>query len=251
MRHSKPFKRLVLSFLLLLAAPFAQAQLTSVGTFTGGDAGEGLDLDGVFVYAVNARGPAAGAVRDALFTDDSAPGVTLSAQNEILNWSAPDFGATTNDDNLELVMQSIRWSSFANQVTVALASLQPGQAYRLQLLFGEQCCNRAFDVVVEGNEIVNEFAPFLTQGSTNLTDNGVGAVVTHFFVAGDDTLNIALGGTDTAQPDDNPTLQGFTLELVQAIPPQVVPTSSHGSLLLLGLAVLLIGALLIARQTRS
>lgn len=248
MRHVTPFNRLFVYALLLLAAPFAQAQLTTVGTFTGGDAGEGLDLDGVFVYAVNARGPAAGPVRDAVFTDDSAPGVTLSAPNEILNWSAPNFGTSSNDDNLELVMQSIRWANFPTQVTVALANLQPGQAYRLQLLFGEQCCNRAFDVVVEGNEIVNEFAPFSTQGSTNLTGNGVGAVVTHFFVAGDDTLNIALGGTDTAQPDDNPTLQGFTLELVQSVEPQVVPADAPWSILLLGLLVVSVGGIVASRM---
>jgi hypothetical protein len=249
MRHVTPLSRLFLLGLLLIAAPHAHAQMTTIGTFTGGDAGEGLDLDGTFVYAVNARGPAAGAVRDAVFTDDSAPGVTLSAPNEILNWSAPNFGATSNDDNLELVMQSIRWANFPSQVTVALANLQPGQAYRLQLLFGEQCCNRGFDVLVEGNEIVNEFAPFATQGSTDLTANGIGAVVTHFFVAGDDTLNIALGGTDTAQPDDNPTLQGFTLEQVVSVEPRLVPTTSHWALLAMSLVVVLAGAVML-RQLR-
>lgn len=250
MRLVKPLNRLLPMLLLLLAAPFAHAQITTVGTFTGGDVGEGLDLDGVFPYAVNARGPAAGAVRDAVFTDDSAPGVTLSAPNEILNWTNPNFGATTNDDNLERVMQSIRWAAFPAQVTVSLANLQPGQAYRLQLLFGEQCCARAFDVFVEGTEIVNEFAPFITQGGTNTTAQGNGAVVTHFFVAGDATLNIALGGSNTAQIDDNPILQGLTLELVPPPPVQVVPTSSTWSQLLLGLMVVVVGALVL-RHARN
>ena len=223
MRRYAPASRLtVMLVLLVVAAPLTLAQ-TTIGVFTGGDLGEGLDLDGDFVYAVNARGPAAGLVRDANFTDDLAAGVTLTAVNQILNWTAPDFGATANDDNLEVVMQSIRWSNFPNTVSVDLANLQPGARYRLQLLFGEQCCARGFDVFVEGAQIVDDFAPFVTQGGMNTTAQNNGAVVTHSFYAGDDTLNIVLGGTDTAFGDDNPILQGFTLELLPVPVPAVSP----------------------------
>src|SRR5688500_11429176 len=71
----------------------AHAQVT-LGGFTGGEAGEGLDLDGDFVHAVNVRGPGAGQVRDAVFTDEATAGVSVIAGNEIINWHAPNYGAT-------------------------------------------------------------------------------------------------------------------------------------------------------------
>eukprot|EP01052_Picozoa_sp_SAG31_P069084 SAG31_NODE_27899_length_418_cov_1.344828_1_plen_84_part_01 len=62
-------------------------------TFTGADRGEGLDFSGSFLYAVNIRGPGGVTIGDAHFTDDSVPGVTVTADNEILNWGDPiDFG---------------------------------------------------------------------------------------------------------------------------------------------------------------
>ena len=52
---------------------------TTVGLFTGGDAGEGLDLDGIFPYAVNVRAGnlAVGPVRDAFFLPDTIPNVQV------------------------------------------------------------------------------------------------------------------------------------------------------------------------------
>ncbi len=228
MRHLSPLssRHFFVVLLVIMVAPLAHAQ-TRVGVFTGGDAGEGLDLDGTFLYAVNMRGPAAGAIRDATFTDDSAPGVTWSAPNEILNWTNPNYGATANDDHLEVVMQSIRWANYPNTVNVNLANLVPGARYRLQLLFGEQCCNRGFDISVEGTRIAANFAPFAVQGGTSTSAQNNGAVVTHDFIAGDSTLNIVVGGTDSIYPDDNPILQAVTLEAVQ--PP--IPALSLSMLL--------------------
>jgi hypothetical protein len=99
--------RVVLVMLIAVAAPCAMAQ-TSIGAFTGGDIGEGLDLDGNFVYAVNVGGPAAGPISDANFTTETAPGVTVDAQVTVPDWAVPNYGATTNDDNLETVMESMR-----------------------------------------------------------------------------------------------------------------------------------------------
>ncbi len=240
MRINRPASKIFVILFLFMAFSPASAQLT-IGTFTGGDAGEGLDLDGVFQYAVNVRGPAAGAVRDAIFTDETAAGVTITAVNEILSWTDPDYGSTSNDDNLEVVVQSIRWSAFPTDVNVDLANLLPGRKYRLQLLFAEQCCTRGFDIYVEGALIVAEFAPFATQAGTNTTAQGDGAVVSFDFVAGDDTLNIILGGTDTIFNDDNPILNGFTLEVLgpqaQAAP---IPTLSWWATILM--ALILAGA---------
>src|SRR6185295_17877292 len=72
---------------------------TSIGIITGGDAGEGLDLDGKFVYALSlgADPSLAVKVRDATFLglyDVDVPGATLVAQNVILNWYIVTYGDT-------------------------------------------------------------------------------------------------------------------------------------------------------------
>ena len=195
-------------------APVVHAQYptTSIGTFTGGDAGEGLDLDGTILYAVD-MGPnaASTAVRDATFTDENATvGVTVVAINTLAFGSA-NYGSSTDDNNLEYVMNTIRWTPLVNggQVTVTLANLTPGLVYKLQLLFNENCCNRGFDVFAEGSLIADEFSPYALQGGTN---QSIGAVITHTFVAGDTTLDILLDGNPASFSDRNPILDALSLE---------------------------------------
>lgn len=185
-------------------------------SFTGGDPGEGLDLAGTFLSAFNVgtNGAAPGAVQDVTFNDDTAGGVVVTAVNEVGAWHAPTYGDTTNDDNLEHVMKSIRWNSAPGPVEVSVPGLTPGRAYKLQLLFAEQCCaGRAFDVEVEGLHRLDEFNPATVHLGAGNTRRG--AVATIGFVAGDDTLNIALNGQSVYTPsniDHNPILSGVTLE---------------------------------------
>src|SRR5204862_1766211 len=83
-----------------------------IQAFTGGDPGEGLDLQGTFKYAVNVSSAgAAGKAGDADFTADNVPGVTVIAPNNIPNWDTPAYGDTAADDVIEKVMQSIRYGS--------------------------------------------------------------------------------------------------------------------------------------------
>jgi autotransporter-associated beta strand protein len=199
------------------------------GTFTGGDVGEGLDLDGSFVYAVNVRGPAVGLIRNADFTNDAVPGVSITAQNELLNWQNPNFGATTNDTRLATAMQSIRWSGNPNPVDVNL-DVTAGQAYRLQLMFYEPPQSRGFDIFAEGNLIYDNYVS--NGGAAN-----VGTVATYAFVASDNQLNIRLSGVDTTFGDKNPILSGFTLETIPAISQRMGAAtirSSAGNLTLTG-----------------
>ncbi|MCA9248043.1 MAG: hypothetical protein KDA42_13035, partial [Planctomycetales bacterium] len=198
-----------------------------VGLFTGGDFGEGLDLDGDILYAVNTGGPAIGVIRDANFTDATAPGVTVTAINTIGNWLNPlaDYGASPNDDRLEMVMQSIRWQPNATgdgKVHVDLANLVPGEAYKLQLLVAEDdcCVARGYDVIVEGDLVVDNFAT-----NVSFPQTVQGAVITYEFVATDDTANIELDGTNTTFGDKNPILNGFTLERIPTVRLQQVDTS--------------------------
>jgi hypothetical protein len=201
---------------------------STVGTFTGGDAGEGLDLDGTFAYAFNFGGPAAGQVRSANFVADSAAGISWVAPNQIGNWHAPAYGDTLEDDRLEVVMQSIRWNAAPGTVQVNLPNLTPGQRYKLQLLFAEQCCaNRGYDIKLEGGAVVKNFLPAVVQEGAG---NGAqGAVISYEFVAKDDVLNIVLDGmsaTDPAIGDRNPILNGVTLESLAVAAPASLQITS-------------------------
>src|SRR6266581_4765282 len=94
---------------------------TSIGIITGGDPGEGLDLEGNFVYAlaIGADTALSVKVRDATFlglVDNEVPGATVVAGFTIPNWYVVDYGSSADDDNLEIATSSIRWSD-ANSAT--------------------------------------------------------------------------------------------------------------------------------------
>jgi hypothetical protein len=206
------------------ASARAQDNEVSFGTlslFTGGDAGEGLDLDGVFQYAVNVAGPGGLKVRDATFTAETAPGVSVLSDHVANPWGNPSsLGDTENDKNLGIVMNSIRWSQPPEPlpgVEVHLERLVPNADYKLQLLVAERCCNRAFDVFVDEELGVTEMhAPTLvgTPDAPNYNNVSAGVVYTHEFQADGETLFIELTGENTLHPDGNAILQGFTLEIL-------------------------------------
>lgn len=77
------------------------ASAATVSIVTGGDPGEGLDLEGNFLYAFNV-GPngAAGRVGDADFTADTVTGVTVSASDAIAAWGTLDLGKRTTATTL-------------------------------------------------------------------------------------------------------------------------------------------------------
>lgn len=198
----------------------------TVGVFTGGDPGEGLDLQGNFTYAVNVgpSGPA-GKVGDANFTGDNTQGVTVIAENNIATggWLTADFGTTENDQGLELVLASIRWAAAPNVVTVRL-NVEVGVDYKLQLLFGEQCCpNRGFNIVLGGNPEILNFMPGPVQagdGDFAIQKTKVGAVITHQFKATSAEYEFVLDGpsADAGEIGDrNAILNGFTLERLSAV----------------------------------
>ncbi|MBM3846926.1 MAG: hypothetical protein FJ405_11665, partial [Verrucomicrobia bacterium] len=194
---------------------------SAVGFFTGGDLDEGLDLDGTFLYAVNIGTPAApdpNVARDAAFTSDSeTPGVQVVAGNQIPNWHAPAYGDTDADNVIEYVMQSIRWSAAGSvipSVTLTL-DVETGSTYQLQLMFAEQCCaGRAFDILLDGALVVNEYNPSIFQGGAGNRTRA--AVVTHRFVARNSQVTVTLFGEGITTPefnDHNAIFNAFTLEL--------------------------------------
>ena len=105
----------------------------------------------------------------------------MTAQNEILDWATTDFGDSKDNDALEAVMNSIRWSAHPTPVEMVFYGLSQGGQYKLQLLFHEQCCTRGFDVLVDGVEIVGEFSPQREHGG--IAAAGTGAVITYDYHA--------------------------------------------------------------------
>jgi hypothetical protein len=195
-----------------------------VAPFTGGDAGEGLDLQGTFKYAVNVSSAgAAGKAGDADFTADNVPGVTVIAPNNIPNWDTPEYGDSAADNVIEKVTQSIRYGS---TVKIILDNLTPASTYRLQMLFYEQCCgNRGFNIYVDGELVTADFSPPNIQGSPNPINTG--AVVSVDVDTQRSKMGIVLtinGRTDPSLTDPNAIIDGFTLETIKEGPVQAQPT---------------------------
>lgn len=217
MTHGRFCRNLVVLCALLVAlVAGSMPAMAVVSTFTGAAGGQGLDLKGNFLYAVNTRGPGNLLIGDAWFTTDqgnATPGYTHNAGSEILNWSNPNFGSTTSDNNLEVVMQSIRHGAPGGVHQVTLDNLVVGRSYNVQLLFTESCCNRAFDVSVNGVLVADNFNIPAVQGGINGSPTK-GVVISHAFTAASSTASIVLNGPGAAGPgiDSNPTLSGLTLE---------------------------------------
>ena len=205
-----------------------------IGVFTGGDAGEGLDLDGEFAYAINVGGPAAN-VGGVGFTDGSiagmesgsSAGAVITVANELGEWHAPSYGDSAADDGLETVMSSIRWNNPPG-VNIDL-DVVAGTEYKLQVMFAENCCDRGFDISVEGEVLVDNFNVQATQ--EGIANTAQGAMFSYTFTASDDQVNILLGGANPLATDNNPIASGLTLE--------VVPEPSSVMLSLLGMTGLL------------
>jgi hypothetical protein len=202
----------------------------AIGQYTGGDPGEGLDLEGNFAYAINVGGPGA-TVGGVVFTDGteagmaggSSAGAAITDANEIPDWHTAAYGDSAADDGLEQVARSIRWNTPPG-LAIDL-EVTPGQEYKVQMIFAETCCDRGFDIRVEDELLVDNFNVQVTQGGIN--NSTAGAVYSYNVIAGDDVLNIALGGSNPLAPDNNPILNGLTLE--------IVPEPSAGLLSLIGM----------------
>ena len=192
----------------------------------------GLDLSGNFIHAANVgTNGAPGTAGAANFTADTAPGITVTAQQQIAQWSNPVFGNTPEDDVLENVFRSIRWTdtTTAQTLNATLANLVPGRNYKLQLLFGEGgTFNRRFDVTAGGTLLADDFRPADAQGSTSV--RRAGSAIVHEFNAAGTTLPIVLSGLSVPALiglDRNPILNGLTLEELPT--PAAVPVFTPAS----------------------
>lgn len=185
---------------------------TKEWVFYGADPGEGLDFQGRFLYAVNVGGSGGLQVGDAQFTTDTN---LITAEYQITNFTSPNYGTSPNDDRLETIMQSIRWTQTGNggieDITITLPGLEIGRTYKLQLLFGDSANQRHFAVDINGSRVVGDLPSAGIQGAygSNPTQ---GAVLVHQFVADRSTMTIVLNGEPVSGGDRNPMVNAFTLE---------------------------------------
>ena len=235
---TKIFLRSVALASIVAVSTVAQAQVT-VGTFTGSAAGQGLDLQGNFNYALTFNPDAAGTtLGDATFTNAfTTSRITVENQNYIQNWYPGTYTDSANDIALGQVMQSIVWSSSngnadSQVVTLSMSGLTVGQTYKTQLLFAEACCNRGFNVYQDGTKISSELSPYMLTGNNSFNDTE-SVVLTDTFMAMSSSVIFGFGGTSSLHADNNPILNAATLENVSA-----VPEPESYSMLLAGLGLM-------------
>ncbi|MFT5190404.1 MAG: hypothetical protein ACI9DF_003159 [Verrucomicrobiales bacterium] len=178
-----------------------------------------LTIEGSFTHAVNVGETEEDVqVGDILFLRDTpAPdNIEIVAQNHIEDWDAANnFGDSPDGQGLAKVASGIRWSGQPEGVFVTLKDVDRG-AYRLQMIFGEKCCDRGFFIKVDGEDIVEPFSPNAFQEADY--SGASGAYLIYEFnqsEAGD--LVIELNGTDAGFQDGNAILSGVSLQFIQSI----------------------------------
>jgi hypothetical protein len=151
----------------------------TMGVFYGADAGEGLDLTGDFVYAVNTGGSEL-RVGDVLFSaDNPTDSDNITINNRIKGLTLlygpgghrcdeacaaethPQFGGDTDDANLATVMASQRGdypiNDQAKPLTIIMDKLEPGCMYSLQLMYYSGGLYHVHDVRIDGVTIQKHF----------------------------------------------------------------------------------------------
>ena len=226
LKEPMKIKSILATFALVSASAASQAAPLAAALNNGN-----VDLTGNFVYALTMNPQAAGTtVGNATFTSAfSTAGASVSHQNYIQNWHS---GAAANAAGLGAVMQSIIWSGGADAevVQLSMANLQIGTSYKAQLLFGENCCDRGFDIFQNGVKVADDFSPFGLTGN-NYTGSAIWADT---FVATSTSVVFGLGYYG-GHGDSNPILNAATLEQMPSV---AVPEPGSLSLLLLGLGAM-------------
>ena len=203
-----------------------------------------LNLDpSAVVIAVNSFGDIDRDVNGVTFLEDTSgagiatnDGVTVTtiAPNQILDWATPARGGVspeytgadaTSTDNLESIMESIRWNGAPEPVTIDISGLSPGATYEIKLLTNEgRATNfRHWDIAVEDELVVDNYTSSGRESVDAWTANNGFAYVGEFEAPADGTLNIVMqqqiGGIDPRGTDNNPIIQGVVVtEAGAAIP---------------------------------
>lgn len=199
-----------------------------VTTFTGGDAGEGLDMQGTFVYAINLAGIGGQVVGDATFThgapDQGYATAGFSKSSNISLGKAPlyDFGSSANDTALETLL----WSNLSTYTYDTFSFDLAAGTYKIQVLSAEPygAASRFVDLDFGNDGMID-----CTMDSA--ANGNIGMVATH-------TVTMATAGTytirygNTIYPDI-PLIQAATVEAI------TIPEPATMALLALGVGALI------------
>ena len=134
--------------------------------------------------------------------------------HNVTNWqNKPDFGDTSDDDELEEIMSDIRWTNNDQGGDTGVGShfaVNRGDVYYLELLIsGNHDENRIWDIYVDDELVVSEF------DSTNYEayDPGIVYAYRGEFLAKDDELNVTFNQERRDGIDGNAILQAVLLSV--------------------------------------
>ena len=106
-------------------------------------------------------------------------------------------------------------------MNITIPGLTVGKPYKVQVFFGEQCCNnRGFDVYIENTLVANEFVTGTGPGR-GFRGSGPNRCRRGAFLAGDTTLDIRLDFTTITTPgmtDSNTIINALTVEELPSLP---------------------------------
>jgi len=219
---------LPLILLRLLISASVAGTVVNVGEIREFNGPDDLNLDpNRLVVAIDVFGDTDRMVNGVLFETDKSPpaNVSITATNSIDNWAStrPSYSGAdpVSTDNLELIMQDIRWSRAPAALVFQVSGLSPGLEYELQMLFNEHGDrDRRWDIGIEGDLVVDDFSSE-GEGVWSPT-NGFAYIAPFTLSPGDTTLNVVMqqniGGQGAMGSDNNPILQAFTVTEV-TIPP--------------------------------
>lgn len=220
---------------------FTEILVGDIIEFSGPD---DLNLDPAsVVIAVNSFGDFDRDVNGVTFLEDTSgagvvtiDGVTVTtiALNQILDWATPATNGVspeyseadaTSTDNLESIMESIRWNAAPNPVTIDISGLNPGANYEIKLLTNEgRSTNiRHWDIAVENELVVDNYTSSGRESVDAWTANNGFAYVGEFEAPADGILNIVMqqqiGGIEARGRENNPILQAVIVTEAGAATP--------------------------------
>lgn len=199
---------------MICLGALAATSEASVTLFYGGDSGEGLDLSGNYLYAVNVNGPGGYTVQGLKFTGDSTTaGVTFTSPYSTAG--AVNIGGaaspTADDVALNNLMTTIRYGSSTTPVVLTY-NVIPGKTYRVQLLVDSSAYNgRTQDITVDGVTVADNL---ILNGPPAV---GPGRLITHTYTAASNTTQVLVGpsgmvGGNGVGGDNNAVFNAFTVQ---------------------------------------
>eukprot|EP00899_Mesostigma_viride_P019492 jgi/Mesvir1/27544/Mv24204-RA.1 len=191
----------------------------ALGTFTGADESEGLDLTGHFLFQANVNSSSSAPP----WTSEGASPALFIARNQatasgtLLASASFSGGSNASDAALATVLSKAAGSD--GRIMLELAGLVAGGRYKLQLLWTERSSvTRAWDAYHGGRMVYRGLAPGRLVPPGASVEQGV--VLSYEFVAHASLVTVTLwGNRDPGIPKETVLLHAATLESLSGPPP--------------------------------